>query len=142
LEKEWAKNCMKKIENYLFHQHNVEVEYGRGFSDCYFQGLSLIEINSCQNLTSRLHSLLHEAGHVLIRDTEIIGVPFHKSFPSMKLQGSFVRGNEKHRVDVLREEVLAWEQGRNLATCLDINIDEKIWARHRHDSLLSYARWV
>jgi len=139
LQKEQVINSLKAIESFLYQEHSVEVEYSPDHKDVYYQDISRIEINSRQNYNSRLNSLLHEAGHVIIRsevDWE------SKRFPYMKDQGSFIRGNISHRVDVLREEVMAWEEAKKLVNYLSLEVDEKLFARHRTAALKSYIDWV
>ena len=46
------------------------------------------------------------------------------------------------RVDVIREEVMAWEEGRELATDLGIDIDEKLWHNFIKKNLFDYVRWA
>jgi len=139
LQKEQVINSLKTIESFLYQEHSVEVEYSPDHKDVYYQDISRIEINSRQNYNSRLNSLLHEAGHVMIRsevDWE------SKRFPYMKDQGSLIRGNISHRVDVLREEVMAWEEAKKLVNYLSLEVDEELFARHRTAALKSYIDWV
>tara|TARA_Y100001938_G_C7935988_1_gene351798 strand:- start:232 stop:657 length:426 start_codon:yes stop_codon:yes gene_type:complete len=139
LQKEQVISSLKAIESFLYQEHSVEVDYSPDHKDVYYQDISRIEINSRQNYNSRLNSLLHEAGHVIIRsevDWE------SKRFPYMKDQGSFIRGNISHRVDVLREEVMAWEEAKKLVNYLSLEVDEELFARHRTAALKSYIDWV
>ncbi len=134
-------NQINIIESYLYATHGVQVEYLRDEKDVYYHNLAKIEINSRQNYHSRLHSLLHEAGHVIIR-SEKKQNQFEDRFPDMKTPGSYTRGNIGHRIDVLREEVLAWEEGEKLATYLGFELDKTKWARHRRSALKSYVEWI
>jgi hypothetical protein len=129
------------IESYLYGTHAVQVEYLRDEKDVYYPSLNRVEINSRQNYHSRLHSLLHEAGHVIIR-SEKKQNQFEDRFPDMKIAGGYTRGNISHRIDVLREEVLAWEEGEKLATYLGLELDKKKWATHRRAALKSYVEWI
>lgn len=139
LQKEKIIESLSKIESYLYHKYSIEVEYSQDYDDVYFQDISKIEINSRQNYNSRLNSLLHEAGHAIIRSR---GKWKKRAFPYMRDGGSYVRGNINHRIDVLREEVMAWEEAKNLAKYLSIEIDDEIFARHRSASLKSYVDWI
>lgn len=134
------RNYLLKIERYLLEEHNVEVVYDQNVSDAYYESARVIEINNRQNLKSRLHSLLHEAGHVELRN-QANRLEFATNFPFMRKSGSRVRGDKNHRADVLREEVLAWEKARSLSIQLGIPIDAESWSRHRQDSLISYMEW-
>ena len=130
---------LNTLESYLNNEYSVEVFYDVGVSDVYYPDISRIEINSRQNYRSRLHSLLHEAGHVILRSSK---KSFKKNFPHMKSEGSFSRGNINHRIDILREEVLAWEEAEALAKYLDIKLNKKVWSRHRNEALKTYVKWI
>ena len=116
--------------------------YDQEYENIYCQDLKRIEMSSRQNYRSRLHTLLHEAGHVCIR-SEVNGTnSFENRFPFMKILGFRARANKNHRIDILREEVLAWESGRELAETLGIQIEDEWWSRHRQDALKSYVEWI
>ncbi len=120
----------------------MEVYYDQEHENVYFQDLKRIEINSRQNYRARLHTLLHEAGHVCLRSEDRGLNSFKSRFPFMKSPGYLIRGNKNHRIDIFREEVLAWESGRELAEALGIQIEDEWWSRHRQDALKSYVEWV
>tara|TARA_R110000824_G_scaffold282955_6_gene471241 strand:+ start:442 stop:888 length:447 start_codon:yes stop_codon:yes gene_type:complete len=133
---------IERIENFLFDKHEIEVYYDQEYENVYFQDLKRIELSSRQSFRSRLHTLLHEAGHVNIRSEAIGPLSFKSRFPFMKSPGYRVRGNKNHRIDILREEVLAWEKGRELAETLGIPIEDEWWSKHRQDALKSYVEWI
>ncbi len=140
LQKQKIIENLNIIESFLYQEHSVEVDYSPDYRDVYYEDIARVEINSRQNYNSRLNSLLHEAGHVIIRSES--GWKEQKRFPFMKDKGAFVRGNINHRTDVLREEVLAWEEARSLADYLSIEIDEELFARHRTAALKTYVEWI
>jgi len=129
-----------RVERFLLEEFNIEVLYDHEVSDAYYDSARIIEINNRQNLSSRLHSLLHEAGHACLRN-EKQRVTFGKNFPFMRKHGSSKRGDKNHRVDVIREEVLAWERAQEVAIKLGIDLDQDLWSKHRKDSLITYMEW-
>lgn len=138
--KEQAKRYLDTIESFLYNEYSIVVEYGADLADCYYQDDQTVEINSRQNLNSRVHSLLHEAGHAIIRmRTED---SWSEVFPYMKNQSGFVKGNIRHRLDVFREEVLAWEEAATLASNLSLELDQEVFARHRTAALKTYSDWI
>ena len=142
-KKEKVKKYLEKIESFLYHKYDTEVLYLQNDKDAFYQSLDRVEINSRQNYNSRLHSLLHEAGHVVLRSGGRSGERVFKNrFSSMNCVDREHRGNLAHRVDVLREEVLAWEEGEKLAFDLNITLDKELWSRHRGAALASYIKWV
>jgi hypothetical protein len=76
---------------------------------------------------SRLYTLLHECGHVLI---------------DSGAQGYLTAFVEPERVETVAEEIEAWNRGRRLAHRLRIRIDARAWRRLRAHCLASYMRWA
>lgn len=137
------KKSLDKIESFLYHKYNVGVVYLRDEADTYYQNLERVEINSRQNFKSRLHSLLHEAGHVVLRNGGHRGEgTFCGRFPNMNTVNRDRYANMAHRVDVLREEVLAWEEAEKIAIDLSIELDKDLWNKHRYSALASYVNWA
>ncbi len=132
---------IRRIERFLLEKYEVSVDYSQDNDNAYYQEAKLIDINTRQNFKSRLHTLLHEAGHVILRNgpdpTE-----FRTKFSFMRDRSETKRGNKSHRVDVVREEVLAWEEGYGLASQLGISLDEEKWSKHRQQALTAYVEWV
>ena len=127
------------VESFLYNEYGVQVDYDRDNQDVYFHGVSRVEINTRQNLKSRLSSLLHEAGHVIIRNKKNF---WPERFPDMLVDKYHLRKNINHRIDILREEVLAWDEGENLIEMLSLDVDRKAWKRHRSSAIKSYIKWV
>lgn len=131
---------ISKVESYLKAFYDVDVIYGKKEENAYWSCIHQITINNSQNLKSRLHTLLHEAGHVIIRNDGKEN--FKKHFPFMKYGGGAKRGDFNHRLDVLREEIMAWDEGEKLAGFLGIKLDYSWWLRHRNEALKTYIEWM
>ena len=131
---------ISKVESYLKAFYDVDVIYGKKEENAYWSCIQQVTINNCQNLKSRLHTLLHEAGHVIIRNDG--NENFKKNFPFMKYGGGAKRGDFNHRLDVLREEIMAWDEGEKLAQFLGIKLDYNWWLRHRNEALKTYIEWM
>jgi hypothetical protein len=134
------KTGISKIEAYLKIHYDVDVIYGKKEDNAYYSSCNQVTINNSQNFKCRLHTLLHEAGHVIIRHDG--KESFKKQFPFMKYGGGSKRGNFNHRLDVLREEIMAWDEGERLAEFLGIELDYKWWLRHRNEALKTYIEWM
>jgi len=88
----------------------------------------VISLNSYQNFRSRLHTFLHESGHIIIcaqRD------PF-KIPQRMR--------NWRDRTDELIDEIRAWDKGKELAKALDIEINEKYWNNQMKKCIFDYVK--
>ena len=62
------KTGISKIEAYLKIHYDVDVIYGKKEDNAYYSSCNQVTINNSQNFKCRLHTLLHEAGHVIIRN--------------------------------------------------------------------------
>ena len=79
---------ISKVESYLKAFYDVDVIW-KSEDNAYWSCIRQVTINNCQNLKSRLHTLLHEAGHVIIRNDG--NEKFRKQFPFMKYGGGAKR---------------------------------------------------
>jgi len=80
-----------------------------------------------KDLKYQLFVLLHEAGHVILRADE----DFDKMFP----------GSKTSKIEILKEEVIAWEEARKLADKLQIPLG-KDWEIHVRQAIMKYVHWV
>jgi len=124
---------LKVVEVKLLKDLDVTVEYTDDCTNNYFYyEEGIIEIGSKQPLMIQLYSLLHEAGHAYLRDSKYF----------VQRKEGLKRYRRSYRVDVLREEIMAWENGYNLAADLGIPIDTKEWNKFRTSSLFKYIVWA
>jgi len=115
------------VETYLIDVHNVAVDYDPLGLDEYWIDDRVITINDVRSKEEQLFVLLHEAGHVILR-----------SNPEFTLMCSPATTS---KIEVLKEEIFAWEEARKLATLLSIPLGEK-WARHVRQAIMRYVHWV
>ena len=124
---------LKTIEKELDEKFDITVEYIEDVENSFFfYEEHIIEIGLKQKPEHMLYALLHEAGHVVLLSTEL----FTQRKPGMK------RYTKKYKVNVLREEVFAWEKGLEIAYELGIPIDRKEWEKVRVRSLYEYVLWA
>ena len=141
MNKQKISSYINRLESFLL-DHDIEVDYGGHLSNCFLPVIDRIHINTRQDLESRLYTLLHEAGHAMIRKGDFrFAFPFMRT-RSLKPNGDEYRRDIKHRVEVLREEVLAWDVGEKIADELQISIDHLRWSKQRTKCLIGYAKWV
>jgi Zn-dependent peptidase ImmA (M78 family) len=108
------------MDEYWFDPDNFEDDKG------------LISIDSSQDLEHQLFVLLHEAGHVILRfDKE----SFERRFPNSD------RNNFEGRIEILKEEVMAWDEAIKVAETLGININMDNWKRNYRSALEKYINW-
>jgi hypothetical protein len=107
---------------------DVKVRFENGCEDEYLGEKRLIKICPDQTPESQLHGLLHEAGHAIIASNQDV-YSHYLSEPSA----------DNSDINVLCEEVVAWEKGKELAEYLDIEIDDVPWMQHRNESIRNYV---
>ena len=131
-EEERLRSQIEKIEEYLEEKKNVVVVFDRKVGNFYCG--NVITVNSCQNLTYQLHTLLHEAGHVLVRRDKT----FDQKYPGLQKR----KNSKSFKLDTLKEEFEAWERGHKLAKRLQIGLDETKWKKHSEQCLYDYVKWA
>jgi len=114
------------VEAYLLDYYDVVVDFDILGLDEYWVEDRTVTINNSKDEKHQLFVLLHETGHVILRDRE----DFNEAFPDV----------ERERVETLKEEVMAWEEARKLAKKLNIELGPG-WILNYRDSLQRYAAW-
>jgi hypothetical protein len=124
---ETLEDHLSAVESYLGDVWNVVVDYDPVGLDEYWIDDNIITINDMRSKQEQLFVLLHEAGHVIVRANPDFGIICPTG------------GHSK--IEVLQEEVLAWEEARKLAGLLNIELDEA-WTRHVRQAITKYVHWV
>ena len=78
---------------------------------------------------------MHEAGHVVIRERE----EYETLYPYGQKDKS---KTISRKVDVLREEVAAWDEGERIAQRLGINLDHRLYHNFYKKHLFEYVKWA
>lgn len=120
-------DSISAVESYLVEAYDVVVDYDPMGLDEYWIDDNVITINTLKDKQHQLCVLLHEAGHVVLRSR----ADFDEMFPGIKTS----------RVEVLKEEIMAWEEARKLADKLSINLGDN-WNTHVRQAIMKYVRWV
>ncbi len=124
---ETAEDHLASVEVYLSEIYDVAVDFDPLGMDEYWIEDQLITINDMRTTQHQLFVLLHEAGHVILRSNP----DFDRMFP----------GSTTSKIEILKEEVLAWEEARKLALQLNIPLD-KDWDIHVRQAIMKYVHWV
>jgi|GEM_PF-4977564 hypothetical protein len=118
---------MAAVEVFLCDTYDVVVDYDPLGMDEYWIDDKVVTINDTKPARKQLFVLLHEAGHVMLRHSE----EFDDMFP----------GSKTIKVEILKEEVAAWEEGRRLADKLRIPLGND-WNIHVRQAIMKYIHWV
>ena len=102
-----------------------------------------VHINSSKGAESRLYTLLHEAGHILVREDWASFSQFYPKYLRTRgpLDGRTGR-SKSHRVAAVAEEYEAWRRGLSLAWQLGISVNELKYDAESSSALLSYIHWT
>ena len=148
-----VENAAKK-ENSKIHEYIdriivfLDIEYGlpvvferNGETALFHAKRSIVEgdfiiVDNRVTLERQLYLLLHETGHVLLRECE---VEHERRYPAAVLKGK--RVTRAHKIDILREEVMAWEKGLEIASDFQIPINDKLWHSMVTSALYKYLQW-
>jgi len=125
------------VEAYLIDKYDTFISFDYNEINSFDHENNVITVNTRQSKEKQLYSLLHEAGHLLLSEREdydsnfsdIIQQPFKKKF------------SRANAVSVVRNEVLAWEKGYELAMEMGIEIDKDKWNKLRDTCLFNYLKW-
>lgn len=128
--------------NFLELEYGVHVSFERNADTALFhekRGIvpgDFIVVNNRVTKQKQLYLLLHEIGHVLLRECER---EHQRRFPAATLKGKYA--TRAHKIDTLREEVLAWEKAREVAADFQIPIDDSMWHSMVTSALYKYLEW-
>ena len=125
------------VEIFLVEELDINVVFGDDEPNAYWQpnGHACVSVSTNQRKRLQLYSLLHEAGHAIIRAKEGYDTlyPYGKKTKSKTIS---------RRIDVVREEVAAWDEGEKLAIRLGIELDHRLWHNFHKKHLFEYVKWA
>ena len=111
----------------------------------YLPDEATIIIGRYQTTTRKLITLLHECGHFLIDQSRDRNVKTYNmkygngyEFYDDKKKNKTVR----HKIDVLSEEIEAWNRGYTLALRLNLNLDKNKFDKEKASAVKTYAFWA
>ncbi len=136
------KQYLEMVTSFLEIEYGLQVVFERDGETALFherRGIipgDFIIVNNRVTRQRQLYLLLHEAGHVLLRESE---KEHKRRYPAAVVHGS--RPTRAHKIDTLREEVMAWEKGREIAADFQIPIDDSVWHSMVTSALYKYLEW-
>ena len=123
---------------------NWDVEFDYMVKDEMDPSAKCVTISTRQGVEKQLYSLLHECGHILIQSNEI---RYNKKFPAQAKRNCYLshrqlEKSKKYKVDVISEEIEAWDRGKSLATRLGLYIDEDKYNEVKVTCVYTYVDWA
>jgi Zn-dependent peptidase ImmA (M78 family) len=134
MTKEETEQSLNRLTEYLTN-NGVKVEFNSEGDNAYYPIPNIIRINTRQNVKSRYYSLLHEVGHYLLRQQSDFGTKY-------LIDHSFSNKNKDKRIDVLREEIAAWDKAYEFISINKYAFEESKWQHYSKKFIYQYAMWV
>jgi len=134
------KEGFKSLERWV-NAKNFEVDYEYNTVDYIDEDERQIIINTRSGAEIQLYALLHECGHLIIRKSK----DYKSKYPvSCKLQSKNkqIEGSIAYKMDVVREEIEAWDKGKDLAKRLNIHLDEQKFLNLVNKCVMTYIEWA
>ena len=88
-----------------------------------------------------LYTLLHEAGHVVLRSDPAYFMTKYQGITAALVSPSKMF-NTNYKVDTVKEEFDAWRIGEELANELCLDIDLNDYNKFGNKCLMSYIKWA
>ena len=88
----------------------------------------------------QIYTILHECGHLILLSSESYNSTY--KIQSEAIEDGRVRGSLSWRINLLKEEFHAWDEGKKLAKQLGIFVDEKKYDKYSSRCLRLYCMWV
>ena len=130
-ERELLDTQINIVVDYL-EDNDIVVEFGGKINGFFYED-GLITITNKQSVRSKFYTLLHEAGHFLLRVRD-------RRFVNSVRDNR--RKSKSRRVEIVHEEFLAWDAGLELARELKLHVDEAQWATFSRKHLFDYIAWA
>lgn len=113
----------------------VTIKFNSEGENAYFPEPNIISVNTRQNMKSRYYSMLHEVGHYLLRQEEDFSTKY-------LLDHSFSNRSKDKRIDVLREEIAAWDKAYSFIQENNYPFEKEKWDFYSKKFIYQYAMWV
>lgn len=114
-------------------------------SELYFD-MWEVHINSSSSYEDQLHTMLHEAGHLLISRRKNYHRDYSHGYGSVHVEDSGKRNSlqrtDRNKSHTLDEEQEAWKTGLRLAHRLCIPIRYEAFERDRTEAFMTYIEWA
>lgn len=126
--------AINRLKEHLISK-GVTVKFNSEGENAYFPEPNIISVNTRQNMKSRYYSMLHEVGHYLLRQESDFSTKY-------LLDHSYSSRNKDRRIDVLREEIAAWDKAFEFAKQNEYPFEKDKWDFYSKKFIYQYAMWV
>lgn len=139
---DYSKKDFQKLKKYLYENYKVNiVEIKNLNNDYYYPNDNLIELNKTSNNVSKLYSLLHEAGHLILRKNN--KKKYFKFFENVaNIYKDECLKFKSSCIELLNEEIIAWYIGYNLSKKLKLKVQWKNYAKCMNNCIWVYVKYL
>lgn len=134
MNKDETQESINKLCKFLT-EKGLKITFSSEGDNAFYPILNEISVNTRQNVYSKYYSLLHEVGHYLMRQRADFSTKY-------LVDHTFGSKNKSSRIDVLREEIVAWDTALQFAEDNEFQIDKKKWDHYSKKFIFQYALWT
>lgn len=120
---------------YWFQKKGYYVEIDRQGLDAIDRVSKFVSINSTRTKETQVHIMLHEAGHLLISESDTV-------MDVDEVLNNYSEKSKIHKTFTVIEEVEAWKRGLSLAKRLGIEINKEKWNKDVARAIRKYMVWA
>ncbi len=122
-------------------EHKYKVIFDPKYNDEIYQTRRLIKICSKPSLQSQLIGLIHECGHVILDESRDYWIKYERGWPKVRTKDKRLKKSAIHRIQLLEEEIEAWNKAEILAKELRIKINVKMFHQIKYYCLMHYVKF-
>ena len=127
-------------------RRGFKLEREAGADDCVCFDSARVLINSKASRESQLSALLHECGHVDVLQKRLRNKRRRVAGATLghwaRTSNTKSRRALRVRINVVTEEIEAWDRGEDIARRLRIRYNKKTFQNVRTRALMTYFRWT
>lgn len=118
--------------------HLIDIHFNPSV-DCHYINKT-VQIKSRLSSVTQLYHLMHELGHYMLRRSM---KSYFRHFPyGYDSDVPRAETTNRHKIDVISEELAAWEKGVSLARRLGVTIDDVELNIRKYAALKTYFQWA
>jgi hypothetical protein len=129
------KNYFKVLEDFVS-QYGWKVKYYKIVRSQALLAEKTINLQETKNIEKTFYTLLHEVGHAVVYSDV---VTYYKRYKHINRSHY---GTIGYRINVIEEEVAAWQVAEDLADKLSLPFNQKNFDSEKYHCLKSYVEWM
>lgn len=138
-KKEFWNQQIEEIQRWLS-KKGYSIKYKSDVEDQVDFDAKVVFICSRNHSESRFYTLLHECGHILVKNS---WRKFAKDHPMYSASGDGRCARSKaYRVSLIAEEIDAWKRGRRLAARMGLFVQDSKYDKIMTECLTGYIEWA